>query len=1257
MFLRLSILAWLLGGATLSAQSAVTSDREGSSPVDARFRLQWPSDPPRQDWVRLELVDPDSAYPTTISEIKNCSQSALATGAFASTDDDRTLLFRPRAALADGAVEFRVRASDEARLVIQFIDRSKHSDSIRCFDENAGTRRTIALRDLLGGQEFPPDTENAVDSGTRWSLKRLDRDGLCIELDRPDFIYESTAESTLGIDLSGRSLLGLAGQIQQLSVAIIRVADNTVVASHEFDAATDNNGHFTKVHWQPNVPKSPGVYEIRCELRHGGSRIWSRLRRRSETTETAEHPFVVLPAENQRESSDPREWREISLIRPAEPGQPGLNQWLPVNTARLNPLATPVPPQPIRLGEHAGQTTSIFDHGNPFETTLPTLAAGSPQKVTLRYPAGRRMQMRVQVLHRGRNASPDFTLSQKSAATKSDWAEHTFLYYPGTGETRIRITNLSQQDDAMIESISVQAGPGRLTPGVRIEHEEADPSQRLAIYSLSDLDWVDEFTHDVDLPSLLSRHDQRTVALHQLMIATDRLRDYLSYAGMNAVVIPAIDRNRAGFPATTFRPCYEYGRVDELRLHLTIKLLESSPLQVFAGVDTSATFTGPESWLINNPQSSESIVGPRSDVPNYNPRHHKTREALVTLSSELDAQLGQHPNYAGLVFTCGADSHLSPHSGNRFNPIALAAFNAATSGSAESIPTTNQNANPQQPADGKRAFDAWKSRKLRELLQLIADTVRGKTLYRIGADSDASGIVQSLVEKQAHVENENDASTAASKNAVFVMEVRRDPVGTLPLSPSVDRLYNGLGPSELAGSLRSGRSSGVCLIDPPVTITSESSRQNDASAPQPSLRHRTSMDVTRLVERSDSHYLMFDGASGAATINPVLAGLLRDWTALPTGGVSPLQPSDPKAATAKLRFGARGGHYYLLAINPSPWESDITVQTSTALRWRKAGAGPGSADDPVHPADGISNNGLRMTVQLAPRSFVVLKAGETRSGVEVLDWFARVRGGKQALEEITQQVTKIVDRLGSLADPPTYPALSNGGFESESGVGLPGWLHAQHPPGAVQIDDSESIEGQQSVRLTTNRNVGDRTWLVSETIQPPQSGRLGVSLACRAELVDTETAHRLKVSIEGTRAGEPIRQSAEIEVPHNGQWQPRQMVLEIDGVDPTSVDLLRLTIDSLSKGRVWIDDVRLHDWFPLSQERGELQGEAYVAVQGLQRGNLTPAARLIQNEWAQHLLATETPSPPDVIETVAPDDAPTGVAERIRSWLPTPLRF
>jgi hypothetical protein len=262
------------------------------------------------------------------------------------------------------------------------------------------------------------------------------------------------------------------------------------------------------------------------------------------------------------------------------------------------------------------------------------------------------------------------------------------------------------------------------------------------------------------------------------------------------------------------------------------------------------------------------------------------------------------------------------------------------------------------------------------------------------------------------------------------------------------------------------------------------------------------------------------------------------------------------------------------------------------------------------------------------------------------------------VEAIKEKITLIVERVGVLSNYKPYANLNNGGFEQSGGMGLVGWLHAQHPPGCVQVDDKEFIEGSQSVLLTTSAPAVARTWLVSETLDPPASGRLAVSLACRADAKEDDPGHHLRISIEATRGGDPVRFTRDLHVPRNGQWSEREVVLEIDEIETSSIESLRLTIDSLSGGRVWIDDVQLHDQFPTSKERADLQSQVFLAVQGLQRGNLLPSGKLLQNHWARHLLTLGPSEQPKRVMESVPSPAETpGVAERFRSWLPRPLRF
>jgi hypothetical protein len=341
-----------------------------------------------------------------------------------------------------------------------------------------------------------------------------------------------------------------------------------------------------------------------------------------------------------------------------------------------------------------------------------------------------------------------------------------------------------------------------------------------------------------------------------------------------------------------------------------------------------------------------------------------------------------------------------------------------------------------------------------------------------------------------------------------------------------------------------------------------------------------------------------------------------------------------------------------------PWDCDVDLELTKPIEWEVMGRNDGESTDRIVQ----SSRGARSRVLVPAGEVVLLRASEP-SNDAIRSWTTRVSGGTETIESIKQKVTLIIERIGILSDFARYDELNNGGFEEAGDVGLVGWLHAQHPPGCVRVDQEESVEGSRSVLLTTATPTVTRTWLVSETFDPPPSGRLAVSLAYRAEAGTEDATHLLRVSIEATRQGDPIRFARDVQAPCNGQWSDREVILEIDDVDPSSIESLRLTIDSLSGGRVWIDDVRLHDRFPTSGERADLESQAFLALQGLQRGNLLPSGRLLQNHWARHLLTLEpTEKSKKVIEEVSEPGresliAEPGVAERIRSWLPVPLRF
>ncbi len=411
------------------------------------------------------------------------------------------------------------------------------------------------------------------------------------------------------------------------------------------------------------------------------------------------------------------------------------------------------------------------------------------------------------------------------------------------------------------------------------------------------------------------------------------------------------------------------------------------------------------------------------------------------------------------------------------------------------------------------------------------------------------------------------------------------------------------------------------------------------------------LSIGSWLEKEDHELVAVSFASGS--ISDTAKETLHTVSAIPAGQLSNVPPVDPSNTTVGVRAGISGKHGYVSIISRAPWNCEVDLEFDSVAKWAVVGNAKPTQD--ILRQSEVRPSHVRVT--LLPGQVVLLKTDLETSEASIRSWSSGVGGGLEQIERIKLDVTSIVERIGLLSELDGSIPLSNGGFEQAGGIGLVGWMHAQHPPGCVRIDEQVSVEGKQSLLMTTDPSVSARTWIVSESIEAPESGRLAVSMVMRAEKADGASPHPMRVSIETTRSGKPHRISADFDVLRNGQWGSRQIVLEADGLAKQNLDSLRLTVDSLSGGKVWLDDVRLHHWFPTSKERDELQSLAFLAVQGLQHGNLSPSSRLLQNHWARYLLSSgPSKEIKPSVQTAAPENEP-GVAERIRSWLPRPLRF
>ena len=944
-----------------------------------------------------------------------------------------------------------------------------------------------------------------------------------------------------------------------------------------------------------NCPAESGVYEARFRFEKPDDRL-VRFRR-PEPLLLVTRPIAVIGQDLKPGKNKQVGWTTVGTIQPGKTSDWDLDQWLPNSSKKLLRRIDLMPDIEHKRSSHAGQPIAIVSPGQAFTSSIPSRSAHLPHLVTIRFAAKQHHHVTIEVCDRDdfRSAYRKHeVIGSKRAFTTDPWVSHTFVHYPRKGTEFLRITNQMDDDPFLLSSVTVDSGPESLSLG-----EAKSPEQRSVLY-LSGHQWIDVLSADAEVHSL------KTIAAraYRFHLASGRLMDYAKAMGYGAIMVAPDQAATAWYPSDSF---YQYEEVDSFSrwyLPVLLSLADHKGVDILVGLDPTKRLIQLESARLSN---TRNITRANHPTAFYNICNHDVQQGLRKYCLDLQNVAKSHSSFAGLVLLC-ENGHLAGLRPQDMNQSLLKEF-------AESV--------GKDLRDGM-AFRGWLNREGQKPLQEWCQQRSLQSYKEITAG--ISDVAICYGDSTVPRSQANATIARASSNLPFVDDRRQ----------SVQQAFFGVQDFP-----------GVDSHEPNVMVgqhfrDSADRRPLSSSFQAEQLLHATAiLRPRRLIVQEDSLAFSID----AKTKNSLrcFATSLQNRVDVPS--------VDPNEKSIRVfHSSGKDGKLILNVVNLAPWPVEVQVTCASELKW--ASLSSASADWQA------ANQSI--LVKLEGNSVLTLQADP--SGVTdaspILNWVSRASGGEPALAEIKNNVTTIVKRMGVLSDPQPYQHLVNGSFEKPSKVGIPGWMRTQHPTTAVQVDAGEAFGGKQSVLLTNRDTQAGRAWLVSETIVPPATGRLAVSLACRAEQANDTAVHQLRVAIEGVRDGQSFRQSQVLQVPRNGQWKPREIVLEALELTPGHVDSLRLTVDSLTTGKIWVDEIQLHDHFPTAARRKALQGDAFLAVTGIQRGDLTAAARLLNKYWANNLLQQQAaPQTPIIQQATQADQEQPGVAQRIKSWLPRSLRF
>lgn len=911
-------------------------------------------------------------------------------------------------------------------------------------------------------------------------------------------------------------------------------------------------------------------------------------------------------------------------------------------------------------------------------------------------------------------------------AAEARWGQHRVVFWPRSRQAVVVVTNADSRQSVRIESIAVEAGPARLGGGVT----DAKSGRMAAIYLDKPL-MPDAFGCDraIDSQGPAALEDWTT-----FLQAGLRLVDYVQASGANAAVVTVASEGATLYPTGVFAATPRYDRGiffsdgrDPVRkdvLELLLRLFDRAGLRLIAGVELATPLPALEAAL-EDPEAAVGLewrdaVGrryvegrpPRHGLaPYYNPLDGRTEKQIAAVVDELVARYAHHRSLSGVGLHLGPQTYMQL-------PSAQWGRDARTlerirgdwsAGSTASPPPSGTAINAWLDGDGAQWHSQWRQRQLGELFERLAARTAERPLLLLTADfvsptdgegGDAHGL---------------DWRRLATRPGVMPMRLIREQLLIEPAHRIVDAKMNeDFGWDALLGETSPGASTPAPLVEPAsesvagsllfrpptehkVTLHAGVLPWDRSGKTLTLFTHAVPggdayrMRLARLLDSVDARVIAVGGWTPSVGQEAVGRSFLTTFGQLPVGAFRSVPPEDDAARVVRVRQYRGADGLYVYAVNTAPWAMRVRIATNAAAGTPVRRLGAASqvavagqpASDPQQwevgsrfagsggaaPAGGATTT---WAGELAPGELVAFRVAGPAG--EVVAWSGSPASANRVAEQLAVQVEDLSARVAILGRPREFPCLQNGGFESGTEERIDGWLRAQHPAGCVRFT-SDGAQGKRAIVLRNEARPGARTWLLSESLPTPETGRIAVSFRARS----LAGAARVRVAVEGRVREMALRRSVEIDLPAGGEWPQEAIWLKVSDLPDGEVEELRLAIDLITPGEIALDDIRLYDFYLTDRERSELQRQTFVAVERMRRGDFSAAARLLDSHWARYLRWLRVPqalaghgtsedagaSPkggsadqPNVnrrgrdSEETAP-----GTAHWLRDWLPSPLRF
>ncbi len=1019
------------------------------------------------------------------------------------------------------------------------------------------------------------------------------------------------------------------------------------------------------------VPESEGVYDLTL------SAVPSRLRARlypNKPLAQRKVQFVVL--EN-RAPADPSEGNlaRVAEINPVQPRWWKALGNIPVMAGlRVGPLGNgesapwehPTLGPMIQLGPN-GRAPNISWEAYP----LPVNKPGYAHVVELEYPSDVPQAMGISIVEPNSAGAvmpigldSGVYISHEEAENTPELKRHRVVFWPRTKAPLLLITNRRHGSRAVYGKIRISTAAPSQFPTLPLTRAEQDgmlgpmfddsrsPGRLWAGYLDRPL-----FAENFSSPEAFDPSSRRSLDDWTTMYRGGlRLVRYLKYVGYGGLMMSVYADGSTIYPSQYLEPTPRYDTgvffgtaQDPMRkdaLELLFRLFDREGLTFVPGLNFASPLPELEALRRSGDPATRGIEWIGADgatwrsrnparqglAPYYNLLDERVQAAMLNVVRELVSRYSAHPSFGGLALQLSADGYAQlPGDDWGFDDATVARFEAATGtrvpgeGALRFAERAKYLTGP-----GREAWLGWRASVVeqfhRKLASEIAAVRPNAKLYLAGGTMLKSRraqfrlrptlpkralldetLLELGIEAEAYRDDDNlvllrpqhlRPSSGPLHAQASDMEINA--------APEMDRLF---ADAALPATLfyhepQKARLTSFDLKSPfgPANTYMWMVSQMSPSGDRNRRRFIHALAALDAQTMFDGGWLLPLGQEGS------LREVLSVYRQLPNQAFETLAGETQPVTIRRL---VHDGQTYVYLVNDSPWKVAVSLGVGLPPGVTMERLGDSAGIGPLESGPG----GARCTISLEPYDLVAARFSATT--VRLVD--PRVSVSEDVRRGLQARIQDLGARVAALNNPQPMAPLENWGFElPQQGEQIVGWTASAAAGSSVAIDTAHRHDGEHSIRLTGG---GPSASIVSAPFDPPRTGRIAIDLWLRT---GRQGMPSVRIALEGEH--------------EDGKFNPYGMIppvgperveadgwvhyhFPIDDVPSEGLSALRVRLDLLSAGEVWLDEIRVFDLPFTPSERFELSKLITLASVKLESGQYADCLRLLEGYWPQFLVA------------------------------------